>query len=73
MTLRQRDAGKVLKEEVKKRASEIEETFMRQVEAGEGEDAPASSWGWLWMILGALALWGLLIVLGMCVWYAIKH
>jgi len=43
------------------------------MEAFPPEDAPPSPWGWFWAILAGVALWGALIVLGMCVWYAIKH
>lgn len=37
-------------------------------------DEPTSSpWGCLLAILAGLAVWGALIVLGMCLWAAVKH
>lgn len=37
------------------------------------DDPPASGWGWFLAILAGILAWGALIVLGMCVWSAIKH
>jgi len=72
--MKQRDAGRTLKAVVARRKAEdgTWEARVRETIPPE-EDPEPSPWGWFWAILAGLAVWGALIVLGMCVWYAIKH